>query len=181
MRLKHRLNARLNRERMKKFILLVTVITGLILMGCAQPSVPGEQPGPEAVEPPPELYGQNWISPGKVNVGNFHAGASAEWPITIHNGSEEPTKFEISFKQPNAVDEGFVIAPEIVQDWVIISEPTPVLEGYETREVLIALVMPEDAVSPGPQWEFWIAVQDVTQEGMVRTELAARWLVSMRD
>jgi len=64
---------------------------------------------------------------------------------------------------------------------VIIAEPTPVLEGFETREVLVAIDMPADAESPGPQWEFWVAVRDVTQEGMVQTELASRWLVSMRD
>lgn len=161
---------------MKKLIVLLIVVS-LLLTGCTQTSPPAAEP----VEPPPELYNQNWISPGKVEVGNFHPGARAEWPLTIHNGSEEPAKFEVRFKLPGTVDEGFVVAPEIVQDWVIIAEPTLILEGFETREVLIALVMPEDAESPGPRWEFWIAVKDITQTGMVQTELAARWLVTMRD
>jgi len=79
------------------------------------------------------------------------------------------------------VGEEYAIPTSEVQDWVIIADPTPVLEAFETREVLIAVVMPEDAESPAPKWEFWIAVKDVTQTGMVQTELACRWLVSMRD
>ena len=159
---------------MKKLVVLLIAI--LLLSGCAQPSiVPGK------VEAPPELYDKIWISPGKVEVGNFHPGARAEWPLTIHNGSEEPAKFEVGFKLPGTVDEGFVVAPEIVQDWVIIADPTPVLDAFETREVLIVLEMPEDAESPGLKWEFWIAVRDVSQTGMVQIELASRWLISMRD
>jgi len=68
-----------------------------------------------------------------------------------------------------------------VQEWVIIADPTPVLKAFETREVLIAVVMPEDAESPALKWEFWIAVKDVTQAGMVQTELACRWLVTMME
>jgi len=166
---------------MKRVIVLVAIVVVLMLVGCTPPAVPENEPGAEKVEPPPELYDQNWISPGKVEVGNFHPGARAEWPLTIHNGNEEATKFEIRFKLPGTVGEGYVVAPEAAQDWVIIAEPTPVLEGFETREILIALVMPADAASPGPKWEFWVAVRDVTQEGMVQTELASRWLVSMRD
>jgi len=158
----------------KLIVLLIAVI--LLLSGCAQPSI-----SPEKVEAPPELYDKIWISPGKVEVGNFYPRARAEWPLTIHNGNAEPTQFEIMFKQPGTVDEGYVKASIIAQDWVIIADPAPILEGFETREVLIAIVMPEDAESPAPKWEFWIAVKDVTQTGMVQTELATRWLVSMRD
>ncbi len=160
---------------MKELIALLIAIA-ILLTGCAQPSiVPGK------VESPPELYDKTWISPGKVEVGNFHPGARAEWPLTIHNGSEEPTQVEVRYVEPTQVEEGYVKAPGIVQDWVIISDPAPTLEGFETREVLIAIVMPEDAESPAPKWEFWIAVKDVTQTGMIQTELATRWLVTMRD
>jgi len=82
--------------------------------------------------------------------------------------------------EPGGAEEGYIKAPNIVQEWVIIADPTPLLEGFETRDILIAVVMPKDAESPGPKWEFWVAVKDVTQE-MVQTELAARWLVSMRN
>lgn len=50
----------------------------------------------------------------------------------------------------------------------------------ETRDILVVLAMPKDAVVFAPKWEFWISVIDTTQKGMVQTELATRWLVSMR-
>jgi hypothetical protein len=81
---------------------------------------------------------------------------------------------------PGSTAEGYDQAPSAVQEWLIIEDPAPVLEAFETREVLIAVVMPEDAEAP-PKWEFWIAVKDVTQTGMVQTELACRWLVAMSD
>jgi len=163
------------KKKMKRLIGLL-ILLGLLLMGCAQPS-----PAAEPLEPPPELYEQTWISPGKVEVGNFHPGGGAKWPLTIHNGNAEPARFEVRYMEPGSVEEGYVKAPDIVQDWVLIADPTPLLEGFETREVMIAVEMPEDAESPGPNWEFWIAVKDVTQTGMVQTELACRWLVTMRD
>jgi len=163
-------------KKMKKLIGLL-ILLGLLLTGCAQPSLPVAEP----LEPPPELYDKTWISPGKVEEGNYHPGARAEWPLTIHNGNAEPARFEVRYREPSQCEEGYVKAPSIVQEWVLIAAPAPVLEGFETREILIAVVMPEDAESLGPRWEFWIAVKDVTQTGMVQTELASRWLVSMRD
>ena len=158
-----------------KNIIVLLIAVGLLLSGCGQPSTE-VQP----LEPPPELYDKIWISPGKVEVGNFFPGARAEYPITIHNGNDEPTEFSITFQVPGSTAEGYEKAPSAVQDWIIIEDPAPVLEAKETREVLIAVVMPEDAEAP-PKWEFWIAVKDVTQTGMVQTELACRWLVEMSD
>lgn len=133
---------------------------------------------PSGEEPPADM---TWISPGKVNVANFYPGARAEYPLTVHNGNTEETEFAIYYRKPDHVDDGYVKAPECVQEWIIIADPTPVFEPRETRDILIVLEMPEDAESPGPNWEFWIAVKDTTQAGMVRTELATRWLVTMRQ
>ena len=164
-------------NKMNKLIVLLIAV-GLLLSGCGQPS---SSTVVQPLEPPPELYDEIWISPGKVEVGNFYPGARAEYPLTIHNGNDEPAEFSVTFRVPGSTAEGYDQAPSAAQDWVIIADPTPVLEAKETREVLIAVVMPEDAESPAPKWEFWIAVRDVTQTGMVQTELATRWLVSMRD
>jgi|GEM_PF-5401600 len=165
---------------MRKLIGLLIALA-ILMTGCAQPSLPPEEVSPGEVEAPPELYNKTWISPGRVVVGNFHAGATATWLLTIHNGKDEPAQFEVKYREPSKVEEGYVKAPSMIQDWVIISDPAPVLEAFETREVEIAVVMPEDAESPGPKWEFWIAVKDVTQGGMIQTELACKWLVTMRD
>jgi len=158
---------------MKKIIGLI-IVTGLLLVaGCTQPSV--ETPSP----PPDELYDEVWISPGKVMVGNFYSGARAEYPVTIHNGKDQPVEFSVTYRVADNTAEGFVRAPDVAEDWVIIADPTPVLAAKETREVLIAVEMPKGANAP-PKWEFWVAVRDATQTGMVQTELACRWLVTMR-
>jgi hypothetical protein len=158
---------------MKKLIGLI-IVTALLLAGCGPSSQGIEKP-----QPGPELYDEVWISPGKVNVGHFYAGARAEYPLTIHNGNDQPTEFSITYRVATGTDEEFVVAPDEAQDWVIIADPTPVLAAKETREVLIALEMPKNAEAPA-KWEFRVVVKDASQTGMVQTELACRWLVTMR-
>jgi len=160
---------------MKRLIGLI-VLAGLLLSACAQPSAP---PVVQTPEPPPELYDKIWISPGKVEVGNFYPGARAEYPLSIHNGKDEPAQFSVTYRIADNTAEGYVTAPGAAEGWVIIADPAPVLAAKETRQVLIAVEMPKGAKAP-PKWEFWIAVKDVTQTGMVQTELACRWLVEMR-
>lgn len=169
---------------MKKLMVLI-MVAGLLLAGCAQTSPPPEETPPveppvvETPEPPPELYDKTWISPGKVEVGNFYPGARAEYMLTIHNGNDEPAEFSVTFKVPGSPGEDYVTAPDEAEEWVIIADPAPVLAAKETKDVLITLEMPKGAEAP-PKWEFWIAAKDVTQTGMVQTELACRWLVEMR-
>ena len=160
---------------MKRLIGLI-VIAGLLLSACVQPLPP---PVVQTPEPPPELYDKIWISPGKIEVGNFYPGARAEYPLSIHNGKDEPAQFSVTYRIADNTAEGYVTAPGAAESWVIIADPAPVLAAKETRQVLIAVEMPKGAKSP-PKWEFWIAVNDVTQTGMVQTELACRWLVEMR-
>jgi len=159
-----------------KWLVALIVVAGLLLAGCPQPS---ELPTAEATTPPAELYDKTWISPGKVEVGNFYPGARAEYMLSIHNGSDEPAEFSVSYQLPNSTAEGYEAAPAAAESWIIIADPAPVLAAKETRDVLIAVEMPGDAQAP-PKWEFWIVAKDVTQTGMVQTELACRWLVTMK-
>ena len=127
-------------------------------------------------QPPDDM---NWISPGKVNVANFYPGAKAEYPVTVHNGNDTTCNFAVSYRYPDHVDGDFVKPNTEAQDWVIVADMTPLLAPKETRDILITLEMPEDAVIFAPQWEFWVSVMDMSQ-GMVKTELCVRWLVTMR-
>jgi hypothetical protein len=189
---------------MKKIIFgLVTLMAmlGLLLGGCIStssssdyypptdpssdnmPSTPTSPPNdtPATVldNPPPDDV--TWISPGKVNVANFYPGGVAEYPITIHNGNDEPTTFNVRYRFPDHVGEGYVKPSAEVQDWVIIAEMTPVLLPRETRDIMVTLAMPLDAVVFAQKWEFWVAVSNAGQTGMVRTEMATRWIVDMRS
>lgn len=128
---------------------------------------------------PPE--GMTWISPGKVNVGNFYPGAKAEYPITVHNGNDYSCSFAVSYRFPDHTGEGYSMPPDQAQDWVMVVDTTPILAPYETRDILVVLEIPESAVVIETSWEFWISVMDTTQVGVVRTELCCRWLINMRS
>ena len=172
---------------MKKLVIGL-LIAGLLLSGCATSYAP---PASEPSEPPPASNGttilpdeppidRTWISPGKVQVGNFYPGARAEWNLLVHNGKDTAATFLITYRYPDQVGDGYVKPTSEVRDWVIIADSTPILAPKETREILIALEMPKDAVAPGKLWEFWISVKDTTQTGFVVTELCSRWLVQQR-
>jgi hypothetical protein len=171
------------------FILVGLILTLGIFTGCAayyyedEPVVPPSSPTftNGAIQdmgnhPPDDM---NWISPGKVIVTNFYPGARAEYPVTVHNGNDTCCSFAINYRYPDHVGDDYTKPDTNVQDWVLVADTTPLLEPKETRDILITLEMPEDADIFAPQWEFWISVQD-TSQGMVKTELCVRWLVTMR-
>jgi len=164
-------------------LLLLALLVCSCIGSTASTPRPTPAPAPISVvdggEPPIE-EGQTWISPGKVQVGNFYPGARAEWPLTVHNGNDHTTTFEVSYRYPDSVGEGYTKPTSEVQDWVRVADTTPILSRYGTREIMVILEMPEDAVSPGHKWEFWVSVKDTSQGGLVRIELCSRWLVIMR-
>ena len=88
------------------------------------------------------------------------------------------TEFAVYYRYPNRVAEGYSYPDDKTDDWVIIADATPVLAPKETRDILIAVELPEGTVTPD-RWEFWIAVMEKGQ-GSVQTEMCSRWLVSMR-
>lgn len=165
-------------------LLAVILFVAVLLVGCScSNTVPPANTAPtnggptvSYDEPPAD---RTWISPGKVHISNFYPGARAEYPLTIHNGREEYCTFEISYKVPNRVEEGYAVAPANFGDWVIIADMTPILAPRETRDILIVVDMPKNATGYPMKFEFWVAVKDLSQTGAVRTEMASRWLVSM--
>lgn len=178
-----------------KRIVMALVVLSLLVVGCAESpippiSVPITPVAPEPTEPssipspivlhkePPE--DMTWISPGKVNVGNFYPGARAEWDLLVHNGKDSVATFKVKYREPNYVDRDYTRAPAEARDWVIIVDATPAIMPRETKEILIALDMPEEAMAP-PKWEFWISVMETTQTGSIHTELCSRWQISMRE
>lgn len=128
----------------------ILLILGLLLVGCGSSvePLPPNNSGANGVTPytPTGDEGpidKTWISPGKVQVGNFHLGARAEWPIVVHNGNNFEARFSLQHRLPDYVGEGYLRAPtDIIQEWVIITSETPVLAPRETVEVLIILEMP---------------------------------------
>lgn len=212
------------------------------------------QPVNNVIYPENPIQDISWISPPKVHIGNFRAGATAEWTVLVHNGdsvaverkevtsgTNDPTvdmtlgqslynddvsnivlisdcvadrlnitsynpygrvlqvtgladntvriievrypivsKFQVQFQVPDNVDAGWAKAPVIARSWVTIAESQPMLAPFETREVLVTLTMPSDAVKFAPKWEFWITATNMSQGGHVHVVLASRWLVTMQ-
>ena len=254
---------------MKGFVLILACFV-VTLVGCSSASsvMPGVTVPPtdqnsdingQAVGEPPET--RTWISPGKVQIGNFYPGATAEWPVTIHYGPTEtdyftsitaegqtddfavlsrplyqdspdsvqaleclddtdspklndspvavsydaetqtliidglapddnrtlvirysydlPATFAVYYEPSHNRTDGYEMAPDEAQDWIVIAEPTPVLMPFETREIMVSISLPPDATVPD-QWEFLIAMVNKSEGGNIAIEMCSRWMISMR-
>lgn len=160
---------------MKRLLTIVTILC-LLLAGCTKPIE--TQTGTPEPEQPPDT--ETWISPGKIEVDQFYPGAEAECPITIHNGNSTATQFKVYYRIPDHINGDYTKAPLYVRGWITIENDEPILQSGETLDVMVVLRMPKGAEVFSPKWEFWIAIKDMSQKEMVRTELACRWLISIR-
>jgi hypothetical protein len=165
-------------------ITLVIFVLGILLfagcIGAEEVYTPETEPGGVSAsvgEPPTD---QTWISPAKVMVDNFYPGARAECELQVHNGNSEVATFAVVYRHPDNVGDGYSYPIAEVQDWVIVATTSLVIAPRETRNILVSLEMPKDATVFSDKWEFWISIKDMSQVGMVRTELCSRWLVEMR-
>ena len=163
------------------------VILAMTLAGCVGYAEPEPAPTPEPEEhsgsvilPENPPMDRTWVSPGKVQIGNYYPGGRAEYSVTIHNGKDTSTEFSVSYRYPDNVATGYDKPPLEAQDWIIIADMTPILMPKETRDVLVALTMPKEAKVESKKWEFWISVIDMAQTGTIRTELCVRTLIDMR-
>jgi len=128
---------------------------------------------------PADHIDDTWITPSVVEIGNYSPGDTAEYPVYIHNGNDEETEFLVTVITPDSPSEGFVSLPEGNLGWVIIATPNIVVAPKETEKVWISVQMPEDAISPGPKWEFWTGTQAL-RGGFVAIRLATKWFVTMK-
>lgn len=174
---------------MKKAILIIVVLMlGTVLVACPSDTPMVSEPQPS--QPPVQFNGitdmkppedMSWINPGKVIVTGFYPGARAESTLLLYNGGDTKASFSITCRPPDNLKDGYTMPPPEALGWVTVEDPLPTLEPKETKALLIVLEMPEKATSPPEQWEFWISVFDTSQTGFVVTELASRWLITMRE
>jgi len=150
---------------MKRIVLSLLVIVCLLSAGCIgyspdkpEPNVPSAPvPAPTGQRPPDTI---NWISPAKITVSNFHLGAVADCFLTVHNVNKVKTTFIV---EPRVADftaaEHMKVPKDILQDWVLVADMSPILGALETRDILIILEMPAEV--DAQQAQFW----QVTGEG----------------
>ena len=89
------------------------------------------------------------------------------------------TEYLVDYETPNRTREGYSGPQVEAEDWIIIADTTPVLAPKETREILVTLAIPKGATVEADKWEFWTSVTAQGQ-GNIQTEMATRWLVTMR-
>ena len=112
-------------------------------------------------------------------IGNFAPGKEADILITLHNEGRESHTLAIAYRVPSFTKEGYVGAPGSARDWLVIEEPIVVLKPREKKEIVLTMCLPMDADTPD-KWEFWVAIRDTEQVGMVQTEGWVRIFVDMR-
>jgi len=121
------------------------------------------------------------IDPGKVFIDNLYPGAEADVPITIYNQNDYTTNFLISTRNPDYTENGYEPFPHT--DWISIIPEQVTIDANQTADVLIVIIMPEDAQYSGKKAEGWISFKEQGEPGsseMIQIEIVSRLLISTR-
>ena len=120
------------------------------------------------------------IDPGKVYIDNLYPGAEAEFPITVYNQNDYETVFKVIPREPDytAEDKGYDALP--YPEWVTVSPERVTIGASDTDDIIVTVVMPEDADYSGKKSEVWISFMEEGTEGMVKIELCSRIFISTR-
>jgi len=120
------------------------------------------------------------IEPGKVYIDNLYPGAQGEFPITIYNQNDYETTFIVKAREPDytAEDKGYGVFPYL--EWITVTPERVIIGASDKDDVLVTVVMPEDADYSGKQSEVWISFMEEGTEGMIKIELCSRLFISTR-
>ena len=118
------------------------------------------------------------IDPGKVFIDNLYPGAQADVPVTIYNQNTYDATFQVRVRQPDYTEEGYEPLP--YPGWVTITPDSLTIEAGGEEEVLVIIAMPPDADYSGKKCEVWVTFAEQGSSGMVRIEIASRFLITTR-
>jgi hypothetical protein len=165
-----------------KKIAFILALLSLCLVSCLPAEtvdIPTIKPVPVSISPvQTDAEATIKILPDHVFVSNFDDGDTAEYPITIHNGTNQEVTMSISYMIPNRVAEGYAFGTEEQAAWFSY-EGDNVFAPYETRDITAILTMPKKTKAPAEKWEFWVKVTAVTG-GTVNLACACKWRVDMK-
>lgn len=119
----------------------------------------------------------DWVTPAQVDIGNFRAGARAEFNLRVHNGSNKVSFYDVRYMVPTDTKDGYSMPPSNAILWVTVPDVV-VIQPKETKEVMIVIEIPKDTKIDN-DWEFWTSVLKQGQ-GTVQSQVATRWLINMR-
>lgn len=121
------------------------------------------------------------IDPGKVFIDNLYPAAEADVPITIYNQNDYATNFLISARHPDYTENSYEPFPHL--DWITISPDQVTIDAYDNSEIMVRIIMPQDAQYSGKKTEVWISFKEQGESGssgMIQIEIASRLLISTR-
>lgn len=118
------------------------------------------------------------IEPGKVYIENLYPRAEADITITIYNQNDYEATFKVTAREPDYTETGYEVFPYL--DWITITPDQVTIGSRGQSEVLVVIIMPEDADYNGKKAEVWISFMEQETSGMIRIELASRLLISTR-
>lgn len=130
---------------------------------------------------PPVAFAKFGIDPGKVFIDNLYPGAEADVPITIYNQNDEPTTFLIAARQPDYTETDYESFPHL--DWISVEPEQVTIDANKQAEVMVVIIMPEEARYSGKKAEVWISFREEVEPGsseMIQVEIASRLLISTR-
>ncbi|MBA7635473.1 hypothetical protein ES703_43077 [subsurface metagenome] len=118
------------------------------------------------------------IDPGKVYIENLYPGAEADIPITIYNQNDYETAFRVIAREPDYTATDYESFPYL--DWITITPDQVTIGAKGQSDVLVVIIMPEDAEYSGKKAEVWISFMEQETEGMIKIELCSRLFISTR-
>lgn len=121
------------------------------------------------------------IDPGKVHIDNLYPGAEADVPITIYNQNNDSTTFLVKARQPDYTETGYEPFPHL--DWISIEPEQVTIDALGQSDVMVIIIMPEDARYSGKKAEVWISFKEEAERDsgeMIEVEIATRLLISTR-
>ena len=111
------------------------------------------------------------IDPGKVYVDNLYPGAEADYKITIYNQNDYEATFAITARGPDYTATDYEVFP--YPEWITVTPDQATIKPGGQSDVLIVLIMPEDASYSGKKGETWISFKEQGTEGMIKIELCS--------
>jgi len=167
---------------LKKIFVAVFVVMMVFTFGCVNFNnniQPTTTDNTDFIARQAQYYNVTWVSPTDVWIGNYYDGAIAEYTLTVHNGKDVIVSMKIEVICANETIEGYELAPLKALDWVYISDSSFMLQGKETKEVLITLAMPKGESIEFDKWEFRVTVFEQGQ-GNIQKGTATRCFVDMK-
>jgi len=118
------------------------------------------------------------IDPGKVYIENLFPGAEADIPITIYNQNDYEATFVVKAREPDYTETGYEAFPYL--DWITVTPDQVTIGAKGQSDVLVVIIMPEDADYSGKKSEVWISFMEQETAGMIKIELCSRLFISTR-